>query len=90
MKRLSILCEDSVIKEARARAKSFLNADVLNIPVSNTGKLPATHWFCHLQTTDEGYAKFMEMQLYTTIEESGPKDFLSKHKLKIIRDKNGA
>lgn len=90
MKRVSILCEDCVVEKARERAKSFLHVDVLKIPLSRNGKLPATHWFCHLQTTDEGYVKFMEMQLYTTIEESGPKDFLSKHKLKIIRDKNGA
>ena len=85
MKRLCILCENDVVNKARERSKTFLNGDVLNIPVFASGELPATHWLCHLLTTDGGYAKFMEMQLYTTIEESGLRDFLSKHKLKIIR-----
>lgn len=89
MKRLCILCENDVVNKARERSKTFLNADVLKIPLSKTGEFPATHWFCHLQTTEEGYVKFLEMQKYTIIEEGGPKDFLSKRKLKIIRDKNG-
>jgi hypothetical protein len=85
MKKLSILCEDSVVEQARERAKTFMGVDVLKIPLSRDGKEPATHWFCFLNTTEEGYAKFMEMQKYTIIEERGPKDFLSKYKLKIIR-----
>ncbi len=85
MKRLSILCENSVVEQARERAKSFMGVDVLKIGLSKSGKEPATHWFCFLNTTEEGYAKFMEMQKYTIIEESGPKYFLNKHKLKIIR-----
>jgi hypothetical protein len=85
MKKLSILCEDSVVEQARERAKSFMGVDVLKIPLSKDGKEPATHWFCFLNTTEEGYAKFMEMQKYTIIEENGPKDFLKKYKLKIIK-----
>lgn len=85
MKRLSILCEDSVVEQARERAKSFMGVDVLKIPLSKSGEEPTTHWFCFLNTTEEGYAKFMQMQQYTIIEESGPKYFLSKNKLKIIR-----
>lgn len=85
MKRICILCEDAVVEQARSRAKSFLHADVLKIPVSKGGKLPATHWFCNLHITDEGYDKFLEMQQYTIIEEGGPKEFLSKRNLKIIR-----
>jgi hypothetical protein len=85
MKRICILCEDSVIEQARERAKSFLHVDVLKIPLSKNGKLPATHWFCHLQSTDEGYEKFLQMQQYTIIEESGPREFLNRCKLKIIR-----
>ena len=85
MKRVCVICEHASVTEARERAKSFLHVDVLKIPVSKSGELPATHWFCHLQTTEEGYAKFLEMQQYTIIEEGGPKEFLSKRNLKIIR-----
>lgn len=86
MRRLCILCDDENVEKARERVKTFLNADVLNIPVSGTGNFPATHWFCHLQSTEDGYAKFMEMQKYTIIEEGGPKNFLSKRNLKVIRN----
>lgn len=85
MKRLCILCEDSVIEKARERANSFLNADVLKIPLSESGNNPATHWFCFLHVPDEMHIKFLEMQENSIIEESGPKEFLSKYKLKIIR-----
>lgn len=85
MKRICILCENQVVEQARERAKSFLHVDVLKIPLSKSGKFPTTHWFCFLQTTEEGYSKLLEMQKYTIIEESGPKDFLNRNKLKIIR-----
>ena len=38
MKRLSILCEDSVVEQARERAKSFMGVDVLKIPLSKSGE----------------------------------------------------
>ena len=57
----------------------------LSIPVSETGKLPATHWFCFVNVSEDGYQKLLSIQEYSIIEESGPKEFLEKWNLKIIR-----
>lgn len=57
----------------------------LSIPVSETGKLPATHWFCFMSTDQEGYNRIVNNSLYSTIEEGSPKEFLEKWNLKIIK-----
>lgn len=57
----------------------------LTIPVSETGELPATHWFCFLNVTETGYADLKRIQEHSVIEESGPKEFLEKWNLKIIK-----
>lgn len=69
---------------------SFFNKDkiihdYLSIPVSQTGQLPTTHWFCFLNTNDETYDKIMGNVIYSIIEESGPKEFLEKWNLQIIK-----
>lgn len=87
MKRLNILCEDSKIVIARAKAKEIMNSDVLVTPLSKSGKAPASHWFCSLNVNDEGYQKIMEIQEHSIIEESSPKEFLKKYSL-IIIEKN--
>ena len=57
----------------------------LRIACSPTGELPATHWFCFVNSTEDGYKKLLEIQEHSIIEESGPKEFLLKWNLKIIR-----
>lgn len=57
----------------------------LSIPVSETGELPATHWFCFMNVTEAGYAKVKSIQEHSIIEESAPKEFLTKKGLKIIK-----
>lgn len=57
----------------------------LSIPVSETGKLPATHWFCFMNVSDEGYKKLIEIQEHSIYEESSPKEFLEKWNLQIIK-----
>lgn len=57
----------------------------LSIPVSETGQLPATHWFCFLNVTEEGYQKMLAVQEHSIYEESGPKEFLEKWNLQIIK-----
>jgi hypothetical protein len=59
--------------------------DYLVIPTSETGELPATHWFCFMNTNEESYQKIVNNSLYSTIEEAGPKEFLEKWNLKIIK-----
>jgi hypothetical protein len=57
----------------------------LSIPVSETGQLPATHWFCFINVTEEGYQKMLAVQEHSIYEESGPKEFLAKWNLQIIK-----
>ena len=59
--------------------------DFLAIPTSETGELPTTHWFCFMNTNEESYQKIVNNSLYSIIEEAGPKEFLEKWNLKIIK-----
>ena len=85
MKRICILSTDANVAEAREIAKAIANEETLKTPVSEDGKLPATHWFCCLSATDVGFEKLVALQNNSVIEESGPKEFLSKWKLRIIK-----
>jgi len=60
-------------------------SDYLIIPTSETGQLPATYWFCFINTTDDMAQKIINNNKYSTIEESGPKEFLEKWNLQIIK-----
>lgn len=100
--RLCILCEDQHVSLARAKAQTVLPKVVdhqtlsalnlgevpqhLKIPVSPTGQLPATHWFCSTKVNDETYQKMLAAQQHTIIEEAVPSEFLEKHGLKKITD----
>jgi hypothetical protein len=57
----------------------------LRIPLSESGNLPATYWFCFMNTTEDGYSKLLTVQEHSIIEENNPKEFLEKWNLKIIR-----
>ncbi len=85
MKRICILSTDENVAKARKLAKSITNGEVLKTPVSEKGESPATHWFCCLSVTDEGFNEISKIQKNSVIEEIGPKEFLSKWKLKIIK-----
>lgn len=86
MIRLNILCEDAKVSDARARSASAIGKDILTIPLSTTGKYPATHWFCSLNVTPEGYRKILALKYHSTIEEGSPKQFLMRWNLKIIKN----
>ena len=69
-------------------ALSFNGKDLkqhLNTPVSETGELPATHWFCFINVSDETYLRMLDSQKYTIIEKEVPSVFLNKHNLKKIK-----
>jgi len=105
MKRLCILCEDSVIDLARKNTEVGLGSSepvalspwktkfgmtaetprFLSIPLSESGKFPATHWFCFMTATDEMFEKMKSIQEHSIIEDSGPKEFLEKWNLQIIK-----
>ena len=65
--------------------KETLPKGHLSIPVSETGELPATHWFCFINVDQTGYDKLLSVQEHSIIEENEPKEFLSKWNLKIIK-----
>lgn len=81
--RVCILCEESKVAQAREKMK---REDILVIECSETGQLPSTHRFCCIATDEEGAKSILAKAEITTIEISGPKEFLTKHGLKIIKD----
>ncbi len=80
--RVCILCEESKVEQVREKLK---REKILTIPCSESGELPATHRFCCLATDDAGARELVGKAEITTIEISGPKEFLAKWNLKIIK-----
>ena len=60
--------------------------DHLKIPLSETGELPATHWFCFINANEDMYQRILASQHNTIIEEAIPSEFLEKHNLKKIKN----
>ena len=84
MKSICILCENSKLTEANALAKTITGSEILKIPLSQKGTVPATHWFTYLKTTDEGFEELLALQSLCTVEESNLKEFLKKQKLEVV------
>lgn len=84
--RICILCEESKLLQVREKMK---NDNILNIDLSPTGELPATHKLCVMAVTEEKAKQLMDSAELTIIEAMNPKEFLEKHNLKKI-GKNGA
>jgi hypothetical protein len=80
--RICILCEEEKVSQAREKMK---NDRILTIPCSTTGELPSTHRFCCLAVTEHKANEMLTTAEITTMEISGPKEFLDKHNLKIIK-----
>jgi hypothetical protein len=79
--RICILCEESKVLQAREKMKSD---NILNISLSPTGELPATHKLCVLAVTDEKAKQMIDSAELTIIEAMNPREFLEKHNLKKI------
>lgn len=59
---------------------------ILSIPVSESGQLPATHWFCVFSTSEDKFARIAsEAKEYLDSESCMPNEFLEKRNLKIIK-----
>jgi hypothetical protein len=80
--RVCILCEESKVDQAREKMK---NKNILTIPCSESGQLPATHRFCCIATDEKGVNDLLNKAEITIMEISGPKEFLTKWNLKIIK-----
>ncbi len=89
--KLCILCPDENVGASRQKSKIIFpknSAAVeshLSIGVSASGVEPATHWFCFMNTTQDVYDRLLDLNEFSTIELSGPKEFLDKWELKVIR-----
>jgi hypothetical protein len=80
--RVCILCEESKVEQVRKKMK---RDNILNIPCSENGQLPATHRFCFIATDERGADDLLKSAEITTIEICSPKEFLEKWNLKIIK-----
>lgn len=81
--RLNILTEDSKVEQVR---EAWINKNVMKIPVSETGELPATHWFCSMAGEESKMMEIYNKKNLSVMElDLGPKEFLTKWNLKIIK-----
>lgn len=80
--RVCILCEESKVDMAR---KKMGKDSILKIPCSPTGENPSTHRFCCIATDERGAEDLLKSADITIMEVMGPKEFLSKWNLKIIK-----
>ena len=80
--RVCILCEEAKVEQAREKMN---NKNILTIPCSENGQLPVTHRFCCIATDERGAQELLSKAEITTMEICGPKEFLTKWNLKIIK-----
>jgi hypothetical protein len=80
--RICILCEDSRVEEVREKTG---RKNILQVSCSESGQLPSTHKFCCIATDEKGAQELLSKAEITTMEISGPKEFLTKWNLKIIK-----
>ena len=79
--RICILCEISKLSQVREKMK---NDNILNIDLSSTGELPATHKMCVMSLPESKAQEMISSAELTIIEAMNPKEFLEKHNLKKI------
>lgn len=90
MKNYCILCKDLDVKEIR-NTGTVMGKNVLKIPLSEKGVGTATHWFCFLTATEDGYNQLLKARKEQIesgkyiIEESDERSFLEKWNLKRIQ-----
>lgn len=82
--RVCILCEEQKLDIVKEKTK---RKNILEIRCSENGELPSTHRFCCIATDEKGANELLESSKdgVTTMEISGPKEFLEKWNLKIIK-----
>lgn len=83
-----ILCEDQFVEEVRENSKDlFLNHKILSQPLSTTGKLPATHWFCFCNISSEKFEELQKRKKRTVIKNCTIEEILNEFKLKKIESR---
>ena len=83
---ICILVKNENIEESRELAKiAFPEHNSLQIPVSENGEFPETHWFCAFVASNEMKEKILSIQKFSEIELSNPIHFLESRNLKRIK-----
>ena len=88
MKQICVIVKVEDLDATRANAQTippFKNQQTLNIQLSPTGELPATHHFCTMNYTDKLHKLLLAAQKLSIIETGDPKEILENHGLKIIK-----
>ena len=80
--RVCILCEESKVEQVREKMG---RKNILIAACSENGEFPVTHRFCCIATDEKGAQELLDNAEITTMEISGPKEFLTKWNLKIIK-----
>jgi len=81
--RINILTENDKVEQVR---EAWVNKNVMKIPCSATGEEPTTHWFCTMAGSEELMMSIYNKKNLSIMElEIGPKEFLNKWNLKIIK-----
>ena len=76
--------------ELKKKNGKEVSLDHLKIPLSSTGELPATHWFCFINVNEAMHQSMLDSQMHTIIEEDRvPSEFLAEHGLKRIKSSWG-
>jgi hypothetical protein len=84
--KLTILIEDQYVSEAREKAETiFKGISTLKVPVSSTGKEPATHWICSLDVSEEGYNQLVNLKKHSIMSKCSASVLLEEMELKIIK-----
>lgn len=84
---ICILVLNEHLDSARESAKKipqFEKHTALAIPVSENADLPASHWFCSFNASDDVFEQIKNLQEFSEVVESDPKEFLQSKNLQII------
>ena len=88
--RICILASAENVETVRQTAKEKLpdlaNVPLLNMPVSASGNLPATHWFCNFKVSQEMCDRLIAAKELSIMEVTDDwKRFLEDQGLKLVR-----
>jgi hypothetical protein len=87
---ISAKAEDVEAVRQSARTLSVFKEvkDILIIPLSPTGKLPITHYFCAFNYYEKIYNELMNIQKLSDVEIGSPRQFLKIRKLRVVKNVN--
>jgi hypothetical protein len=89
--KICIIATSENVEAIRATAyeklPQLVGHQLLNFPASPTGELPATHWLCQLEATQELYDTLLSIKNNSVMETKSMKAYLESQDLKLVRSK---